>query len=175
VAAIKNSGCELLVLGPLVRDTILLYAAARDAGWDAPILGNMVSYVPEIAQAGDSRTEGLYAVASFYMPPFREAAPDSWVAKWYARYLELFGEEPAAQSIIGYVIADLTVRALEAAGPEPTVPKVLAALESIENYEDPFGGPSLTFSPTKHQGGNYLYLYEVVDGQWKVVEERLPF
>lgn len=174
-AAIKNSGCELLVLGPLVRDTILLYAAARDAGWDAPILGNMVSYVPEIAQAGDSRTEGLYAVASFYMPPFTEAPPDSWVAKWYARYLELFDEEPAAQSIIGYVIADLTVRALAAAGPEPTVTKVLAALESIENYEDPFGGPSLTFSPTKHQGGNYLYLYEVVGGQWTVVEERLPF
>jgi branched-chain amino acid transport system substrate-binding protein len=175
VTAIKNSGCELLVLGPFVKDTILLYSAARDAGWNAPIIGNMVSYVPEVAQASDSRTEGLYTVASFYMPPFKSAPADSWIGQWYARYLERFDEEPAAQSIIGYVIADLTVRALEAAGPELTVEKVLAALESIENYEDPFGGPSLTFSPTKHQGGDYLYLYQVVNSNWQVAEERIPF
>jgi branched-chain amino acid transport system substrate-binding protein len=175
VTAIKNSGCELLVLGPFVKDTILLYSTARDVGWDAPIIGNMVSYVPEVAQASDSRTEGLYTVASFFMPDFKSAPAGSWTSQWYARYLELFNEEPAAQSIIGYVIADLTVRALEAAGPELTVEKVLAALESIENYEDPFGGPSLTFSPTKHQGGDYLYLYEVVDGKWEVAEERIPF
>ncbi len=175
VTAIKNSGCELLVLGPFVTDAILLYSSARDAGWDAPIIGNMVSYVPEVAHASDSRTEGLYTVASFYMPPFKSAEPDSWEAQWYARYLELFDEEPAAQSIIGYVIADLTVRALEAAGPDLTTEKVLAALETIRNYEDPFGGPSLTFSPTKHQGGDYLYLYEVVNSEWQVAEERLPF
>ena len=175
VTAIKNSGCELLVLGPFVKDTILLYSAARDAGWDAPIIGNMVSYVPEVAQASNGRTEGLYTVASFYMPDFELAPADSWTGQWYARYRELFNEEPAAQSIIGYVIADLTVRALEAAGPDVSVEKVLAALEKIENYEDPFGGPSLTFSPTKHQGGNYLYLYEVIDSKWQVIEERLPF
>ncbi len=175
VTRIKNSGCELLVLGPFIRDTILLYSAARDIGWDAPIISNMVSYVPEIAAAGDGRTEGLYSVASFYVPPFKSAPAASWIAQWYARYLERFDEEPAAQSIIGYVTADLTVRALEAAGPELTVEKVLAALESIENYEDPFGGPSLTFSATKHQGGNYLYLYQVVDGKWEIAEERIPF
>lgn len=175
VTAIKNSGCELLVLGPFVKDTILLYSAARDAGWDAPIIGNMVSYVPEVAQASGGRTEGLYTVASFYMPDFALAPADSWTSQWYARYCELFNEEPAAQSIIGYVIADLTVRALEAAGPALTVENVLAQLEKIENYEDPFGGPSLTFSPTKHQGGDYLYLYEVIDSKWQVTEEKLPF
>jgi branched-chain amino acid transport system substrate-binding protein len=175
VAAIKNSGCELLVLGPFVTDTILLYSSARDAGFDGPIIGNMVSYVPEVAQASDMRTEGLFAVASFYMPPFKSAEPGSWEAEWYARYLDMFDEESAAQSIIGYVIADLTVRALEAAGPDLTTEKVLAALETIRNYEDPFGGPSLTFSPTKHQGGDYLYLYEVVNSQWQVAEEKIPF
>jgi branched-chain amino acid transport system substrate-binding protein len=109
------------------------------------------------------------------MPPFKSVPPDSWAGQWYARYLDLFDEEPAAQSIIGYVIADLTVRALETAGPDLTRDKVLAALETIRNYEDPFGGPSLTFSPTKHQGGDYLYLYEVVDSEWQVAEERIPF
>ncbi len=67
------------------------------------------------------------------------------------------------------------MRAIEAAGAEVTVEKVLAAIEKIENYENPFGGPSLTFSPTKHQGGDYVYLYEVVDSKWQVAKEKLPY
>ena len=55
VTAIKNSGCEMLVLGTLIKDTILLYAAARDAGWDAPVISNMVSYVPQISSAAARR------------------------------------------------------------------------------------------------------------------------
>jgi len=176
ITAIKNSGCEMLVLGPLVRDTILIYSAARDAGWDAPIISNMVSYVPEVAQAADNALDGLYAAASFYVPDFAaEVEAGTWAGDWYQRYVAAFNEEPAPQSVIGYVIGDLVVRALEEAGRDVTVEKVLAALESIDRYEDPFGGPTLSFSPTKHQGGDYLNLYQVQDGKWVTVETNLPY
>jgi len=176
ITAIKNSGCEMLVLGPLVKDTILIYSAARDAGWDAPIISNMVSYVPEVAKAANGAMEGLYAAASFYVPDFEaEAAAGTWIGNWGQEYVAVFGEAPAPQSIIGYVIADLVVSALEQAGPDVTLEKVLAALEGIEMYEDPFGGPTLSFSPTKHQGGDYLNMYQVVDGKWTVVESNLAF
>lgn len=175
ITAIKNSGCEMLVLGPLVKDTILIYSAARDAGWDAPIISNMVSYVAEVAGAANGATEGLYAAASFYVPDFKAAAQGSWLAKWHADYVGRFGEEPAPQSVIGYTSADLVVRALEAAGPDLTVDKVLAALESIDNYESPFGGPSMSFSPTKHQGGDYLRFYQVQGGKWATVAESIPY
>ena len=174
ITAIKNSGCEMLVLAPLVKDAILIYSAARDAGWDAPIISNMVSYVPEISGAADNAMEGLYAAASFRVPDFEaEEESDTWVGQWYRRYVDLFDEEPAPQSVIGYVSADLTVRALQAAGPDVTVDKVLAALENIDHYEDPFGGPSLSFSASKHQGGDYLTLYQVVDGKWQIVEDKV--
>jgi len=176
ITAIKNSGCEMLVLGPLVKDTILIYSAARDAGWDAPIISNMVSYVPQVAAAADGVTEGLYASASFYVPDFEiELAAGSWAGQWGHAYSRGFGEEPAPQAIIGYVMADLVVRALEAAGPDLTIDKVLAALEGISKYEDPFGGPSLSFSPTKHQGGDYLRFYQVRDGRWEVAVENIPY
>lgn len=48
-------------------------------------------------------------------------------------------EVPAAQSVIGYVIADLLIKALEGAGPDVTVEKTLAAMEGITRYENPFG------------------------------------
>ena len=176
ITAIKNSGCEMLVLAPLVKDAILVYSAARDAGWDAPIISNMVAYVPEVAGAAHNAMDGLYAAASFRVPDFEaERAANTWVGEWSRRYVELYGVEPAPQSIIGYVSADLTVRALQAAGRDVTVGKVLAALEQIEHYEDPFGGPSLSFSAEKHQGGDYLTLYQVVDGKWEIVEEKVSY
>lgn len=176
VTAIKNSGCELLALGPLVKDAILIYTAARDAGWDAPIVSNMVPYVPEVAAAADGAMDGFYVAASYYFPDFEtERAAGSWAGDWSGRYMEKYGEEPAPQTVVGYVMGDLVVSALQAAGPDPTVDKVLAALETVDYYEDPFGGPSLSFSPTKHQGGDYLYLYQVIDGKWQVVEQKLPY
>jgi len=176
ITAIKNSGCEMLVLGPLVKDTILIYSAARDAGWDAPIISNMVSYVAEVAEAANGATDGLYAASSFYVPDFEpEVAAGSWLGQWYENYVGRFGEEPAPQSIIGYVSADLVVRALKQAGPDLTLEKVLAALEGIDYYEDLFGGPSLSFSATKHQGGDYLTFYQVQDGKWEIVEKNVPF
>ncbi|MGI9272085.1 MAG: ABC transporter substrate-binding protein [Woeseiaceae bacterium] len=176
VTAIKNSGCDMLVLGTLIKDTILLYAAARDAGWDAPIISNMVSYVPEISTAADGGMEGLYAAASFYVPDFEaEIAAGSWAGGWAERYVDIFGEEPAPQSVIGYVIGDLVVRSLEQAGPGVTLEKVLAALDSVDKYEDAFGGPTLTLSPTKHQAGDFLNMYQVVDRKWAVVERNLPY
>ena len=174
--SIKNSDCELLFLGPFVKDTILLYRAVRDAGWDKPIVGNMVPYLPEIAVAADGGMNGLYAAASFMLPDYEaEIADDTWVGKWHQRYSEEFGEPPAAHTSIGYVMADLAVRAFEAAGPDITVEKVLAGLESVTDYQDPFGGPSQSFSASKHMGGDYLNLYQVQDGKWVTVAEKLAF
>jgi len=167
--SIKNAGCELLFMGPFIKDTILLYSAVRDAGWDGIVAGNMVPYLPEVAGAADGKMEGFYAVAPFYTPDFTSLEAGSWVADWHSRYVARNNSEPAAQSVIGYVIADVFIRALEAAGPEPTVENVLAALESISEYKDPFGGPTLSFSPTKHMGGDWLNLYQVKDGKWTTV------
>jgi hypothetical protein len=94
---------------------------------------------------------------------------------WATAYEEKFGEVPAPQTVVGYVIGDLVVRALEEAGPDLKVEDVLAAPERIDKYEDPFGGPSLSFSPTKHAGGDYLNMYHMVDGKWEVVERNLPY
>ena len=174
--AIKNSGCEMLVLGTLIKDTILLYSAIRDAGWEGPVVSNMVSYVPEISGAANGATEGLYAAASFYVPDFAiEGAENEWLADWHSRYVANFGEEPAPQSVIGYVIGDLIVQSLEQAGPDLTLEKFLAALESIEKYEDKFGSPTLSLSATKHQAGDFLNLYQVSDQKWQVIERNLPY
>jgi branched-chain amino acid transport system substrate-binding protein len=175
VTSIKNSGCEFLFLGPFIKDTILIYTTARDAGWEGTIAANMVPYLPEIASAADGRMEGLYAVAPFYVPDFSEELSNDWLVEWHSKYAERFGEEPAVQSVIGYVMADILVMSLEAAGPDLSVEKMVSALESIGKYDDPFGGPSMSFSATKHMGADYMNLYQVKDGKWVTVAESLPY
>ncbi len=174
VAGIKNAGCELLFLGPFIKDAILIYNSARDAGWDGPVISNHVGYADEISEA--EGMDGFYAVAPFRLPDFQaETAADSWVGQWYQEYNELFGERPPGQAMAGWLAADLTVAALKAAGPELTTAGFVAALEDINQYEDPFGGATLSFSTTKHQGANYLNLYQVQQGKWQTVATELPY
>lgn len=172
VTSIKNSGCELLVLGPFIKDTIMLYSSLRDAGWDKPIVSNMVSYVQEVSGAGD--TEGLYAATSMFIPGSEELA-NEWARDWMNRYRVRFGREPVVQAAVTYMVADVVIRGLENAGRELTLDSFLAGLEAIDHHEDPFGGPLLSLSPTKHVAADTLNLYQVQDGKWVKVADGITF
>jgi branched-chain amino acid transport system substrate-binding protein len=119
--------------------------------------------------------EGFYASAPFFVPDFSGEIEDDWVSAWHKNYVADFGEEPAANSVIGYVMADLLTQSLEAAGPDPTVEKMLSGLEGIAHYENPFGGPSMSFSAQKHMAGDYLNLYQVKDRKWTTVAKSLSY
>jgi branched-chain amino acid transport system substrate-binding protein len=176
VTRLKNSGCEVLFIGTIVTDTIQLYSAARKAGWDVPIVGNMVVQHPLIAAAADGAMEGLYSAGPIVDIDYKSPEYDgTWIRDWYERYAERYGEEPVAQAQVAWVTADLMIRAMEAAGPDLTTEKMLAELENIRNYEDPFGGQTLTFGPEKHQGANSLFWSQIIDGKWVVLEENLPY
>ena len=176
VTRLKNSGCEVLFIGTIVTDTIQLYSAARKAGWDVPIVGNMVVQHPLIAAAADGAMEGLYSAGPIVDIDYQSPEYDgTWIRDWYDRYVERFGEEPVAQAQVAWVTADLMIRAMEAAGPDLTTEKMLAALEKIRNYEDPFGGQTLTFGPEKHQGADSLFWSQIIDGKWVVLEENLAY
>ncbi len=176
VTRFKNAGCEMLFVGTIFTDTIALYIAARNAGWNKPIIGNMVVLHPLIASAADGGMEGLYSAGPFVMPDLEEETDAGrWRRDWHARFKEQFNEEANAQARVGYVTADLMIKAMEAAGPDLTTENMLAELEKVQNYPDPFGGPSLSFGPQKHQGSDSIHLSQIVDGEWQIVQKDLPY
>jgi len=173
---LKNTGCEILFIGTIVTDTIQLYTAVRKAGWEVPVVGNMVVLHPLIAAAADGRMEGLYSAGPVVMADLQEdTEAGRWRRDWHAAYKERFGEDANIQAQVGYVTADLMIRSMEAAGPDLTTGKMLAELEKIQNYPDPFGGPTLSFSSEKHQGSDSLYLSQIIDGKWTLLEKDLPY
>lgn len=171
--AIRNADCDLVYLGTTGRDTIALYTTLRQMGMTVPMVANMVSYLPVVAQAGSGAMEGLYAASPVANAVWDDG--DAFRADFVARYRAAFNEEPSVQSQAGWLAADLFVRALDAAGPDLTADSLMAAIEGLTDIPDPFGGPTISFSAEKRFGGDSLFLVQVEDSKWVVRQENLPY
>src|SRR5260370_13975684 len=69
VTKLKAAGCDLVVMGTIVRDSIVPYATARKMGWtDVDFLGSAASYDLFVAAAQGGVTEGFYAMGLTAMP-----------------------------------------------------------------------------------------------------------
>ncbi len=174
ITKLKAAGCDLVVLGTIVRDSIVPYATARKIGWtDVDFLGSAATYDMFVAAAQGGVTEGLYAMGLTDMP-YRDTLTPA-AAAWFDRYRERYKVEPNIGAVYGYVAADLTVVGLEKTGVELNLDNFVRALESIRGYRDIFNGPEASFGPDKHQGASSSFLAVVKGGRWVRVTEPLTY
>ena len=68
VAKMKSDGCDLVVLGTVIRETIGAMSEARKLGWDVTFLGATPTNVLEVPTLGKEAVEGLYAAADLRDP-----------------------------------------------------------------------------------------------------------
>ena len=94
-------------------------------------------------------------------------APKAFIAEYKAAY----GEDPVGFAMLGYAAADMTVRALEAAGPDLTQESFIKAMETLD-YTDDLVGNHIDYGPNDHQGANTVYVSVVENGNWKKVHEE---
>ena len=172
ITRLKAANCDLVVLGTIVRDSIVPYATARKIGWtDVDFLGSAATYDLFVAAAQGGVTEGLYAMGLTDMP-YRDTLSPAAQA-WFDRYKERYKTDPNIGAIYGHVAADLTVTGLEKAGADLTTSSFVKGLESIRGYKDIFNGPEINFGPDKHQGANSSFLAVVKGGRWTRLTEPL--
>src|SRR5438552_1860410 len=174
ITKLKAAGFDLVVLGTIVRDSIVPYATARKIGWtDVDFLGSAASYDLFVAAAQGGVTEGLYAMGLTDMP-YRDTLSPTAQA-WFDRYKERYKNDPNIGAIYGHVAADLTALGLEKAGADLTLNALVKGLESIRGYKDIFNGPEVNFGPDKHQGANSSFLAVVKGGRWVRLTDPLTF
>jgi branched-chain amino acid transport system substrate-binding protein len=174
ITKLKAAGCDLVVLGTIVRDSIVPYATARKIGWtDVDFLGSAATYDLFVAGAQGGVTEGLYAMGLTDMPYRDTLSPKAQA--WYDKYKDRFKADPNIGAIYGHVAADLTVVALEKAGATLTLDSFIKALESIRGYKDIFNGPEVNFGPDKRQGASSSFLAVVKGGRWVRLTDPLTF
>jgi branched-chain amino acid transport system substrate-binding protein len=164
VAKLHDADCDLVLLGSIVRDTVQIVSAIRKSGWNVDILGNIAIYDQAVADVPGNVTEGVYTTTSVIFAEPSDPRPA--VRAFAIKYESMFGHPPNFAAQVGYSAAQLVVLALQKAGRDLTADSFIAAMESIKDYKDIFGSPTMSFSATKHQGSNEAFLAQVKGGHW---------
>lgn len=172
VLKLKNAGCEVVLMGSVHRDTILILEAARKMGWaDVAWIGNNAACGQVIADQESGSGEGYYCFVHMTRL-YEDSIEDERLRGWWNDYLARFGEEPGLPAMEGYRNTDLVIEALERVGPDLTRDRFIAAMESIQGYEDIFGY-SVTFSEDDHNGVQSFVLTVVENGRFKTLDHEV--
>jgi len=173
VAKMKADGCDMVLLGTVIRETIGAMGEARKLGWDVTFLGATPTNVLEVPALGKEAVEGLYAASGFEIP-YEDTAKGK-VKDWLANYKKMFGTDANTQAIIGYNAIETFAFYANKAGKDLTGQKMLDALESGDKFQDIFSSPPTVFSKTNHLATTVTQVQQIKNGRWVVVKEGLMF
>ena len=171
VARMKASGCEMVVLGTIIRETIGAIGESRKTGFNPLFLGSSASYTDLIHKLGGPAMNGLYATMTVQNPYLDEASQP--IRFWANKYKTKFNEDPTVFSVYGYNIIDTFAKAAQKAGTSLTTESFIKAMDTMTIPPDMFGSAQATFSPTKRLGSDASRLSQITDGKWKPVSEYI--
>ena len=169
VAKMKSAGCDLVVLGTIIRETIGTIAESRKTGFNPVFFGSSAVYTDLIHKLGGKPMDGLYATMTVQHPYLDEASQP--IRFWANKYKTKFNEDPTVFSVYGYDIIDALARAAQKAGPTLTTDTFIKAMDTMVIPPDMFGSAQSSFSPTKRLGSDLSRLSQITDGKWKVMSE----
>ena len=171
VAKMKAAGCDFVVLGTIIRETIGTIGESRKTGFSPTFLGSSAAYTDLIHKLGGKAMDGLYATMTVQHPYLDEASQP--IRFWATKYKTKFNEDPTVFSVYGYDIIDAFIRAAQKAGKNLTTDSFIKAMDTMVIPPDIFGSPESTFSPTKRLGNDLSRISQIQDGKWKVVSDYI--
>jgi branched-chain amino acid transport system substrate-binding protein len=169
VAKMKASGCEMVVLGTIIRETIGTIAESRKTGFNPLFYGSSALYTDLIHKLGGKAMDGLYGTMTVQHPYLDDASPA--MRFWAAKYKTKFNEDPTVFSAYGYIIIDQFIQAAQKAGPNLTTDSFVKAMDTMTFEPDMFGSPKSSYTATKRLGNNQSRLSQIKDGKWVVVQD----
>ena len=167
VARMKSEGCELVVLGTIIRETIGAIGESRKTGFNPIFIGSSAAYTDLIHKLGGKAMDGLYATMTTQNPYVDDASPA--VSFWAKKYKTKFNEDPAVFSAYGYSVIDAFIVAAGKAGANLTTDSFIKSADTLKIPPDIFGSAEQTFSPTKRLGSDLSRLSQIQDGRWKAI------
>ncbi len=167
VAKMKAAGCEMVVLGTIIRETIGTIGESRKTGFNPVFLGSSAAYTDLIHKLGGKAMDGLYATMTVQNPYTDETSQP--IRFWANKYKTKFNEDPAVFSVYGYLIINTFANAATKAGKNLTTDSFIKVMDTMTIPTDIFGSAPATFSATKRLGSDASRLSQIQDGKWKVV------
>ena len=171
VARMKAGGCDFVVLGTIIRETIGAIAESRKTGFSPTFLGSSASYTDLIHKLGGKPMDGLYATMTVQNPYLDDASKA--VSFWANKYKTKFSEDPTVFSVYGYGAIDSFAVAAAKAGAGLNTDSFIKAMDTMTIEPDMFGSAKATFTATKRLGSDVSRLSQLQDGRWRPVSEYL--
>ncbi len=170
-AKMKAAGCDFVILGTIIRETIGAIGEARKTGFNPTFLGSSAAYTDLIHKLGGKAMDGLYATMTSQHPYLDEASQP--IRFWANKYKTKFNDDPTVFSVYGYNAVDIFIRAAQKAGPNLSTDSFIKAMDTMTVAPDMFGSPELSFTAQKRLGNNASRLSQIQDGKWKVVSDYI--
>jgi branched-chain amino acid transport system substrate-binding protein len=169
VAKMKAAGCELVVLGSIIRETIGTIGESRKTGFNPIFLGSSAAYTDLIHKLGGKAMDGMYATMTVANPYLDDASPA--IRFWAAKYKTKYNEDPAEFSVYGYLVMDSFIAAAQKVGPNLTSDNFVKTMDTMSFTDPLFGGAPSSYTATKRLGSDASRLSQIQDGKWKVQSE----
>ena len=174
VTRLKEAGCDLVCMGTIVKDTIIILQTAHKMDYSPDFCGQFATYSTAVAEAPGEPAEGFYS-----MSPGLYAYPDDprpAVQEFGAKYKKKFGIDVNYLGEAGYAAACCLIEVLQKAGRDLNLDSFQKSMESLKDWRDIFGGPPLTITPANHHASNQSFLSVVKKTRWTpVVPEPLSY
>ena len=167
VAKMKAAGCELVVLGTIIRETIGTIGESRKTGFNPTFLGSSAAYTDLIHKLGGKAMDGMYATMTTQNPYTDESSQP--IRFWANKYKTKYNEDPTVFSVYGYTIINTFINAANKAGKSLSTDSFIKVMDTMTIPSDIFGSAPASFSPTKRLGSDASRLSQIQDGKWKVV------
>src|SRR3984885_11018511 len=173
VTKLREAKCDLLELGTIVRDTMMIVSTVKKAGWDIDLLGQAASYDTAVATAPGGTGEGFYSMTpTLYVYP---EVPRPEVRALMPRYRAKYGIDINYSGQTGISVAQIALEALRRAGRDLTVDSLVTAMESLHEFTDIYGN-AYSFGPKQHHGSTKAFLAVVKEGRWvPVIDQPLSY
>ncbi len=166
VAKMKSSGCDVVLMGTIIRETVGVLAEAKKIGLDAFFLGTSAAYTHLIPALGGPVAEGFTAMMTTGHPYADDPSPQ--VREWAARYKTKFNEDATVFSAYGWQIAYAFEEFAKKAGTDLTVESFLKAVESTDLPKDMFDMQGCKITPANRLCDNSFRLSTIKNGRWVI-------
>jgi branched-chain amino acid transport system substrate-binding protein len=171
ISKMQAGGCDFIVMGTLIRETIGGIATARKLGYNPTFLGSSGAYTDLIHKLGGKAMDGFYATMTVQNPYTDEQSPP--LRFWANKYKTKFNDDPTVFSVYGYSVINTFAAAATKAGANLTTDSFIKVMDTLQIPTDIFGSAPASFSATKRLGSDASRLSQIQDGKWKVVSEYM--
>jgi branched-chain amino acid transport system substrate-binding protein len=169
VTKMQASGCDMVVLGTIIRETIGTIGTARKLGYNPVFIGSSAAYTDLIHKIGGKAMDGLYATMTVQNPYTDEQSQP--IRFWANKYKTKFTDDPTVFSVYGYTIINTFANAATKAGKNLSTESFIKVMDTMTIPPDIFGSAQSTFSATKRLGSDASRLSQIQDGKWKAVSD----